>query len=171
MAYPDNLNTESSTYKVEGIGYDFIPKTCYRTEIVDEWLKSDDKNSFTYARKLIKEEGLLVGGSSGAAMWGAIQVAKNLPADKRVVCIFVDSLRNYLTKFVNDDWLLENNFLEQNKYDERYIDNPKVKLYGNEAKVSDLNMTPVKAVNFDTTVKDCFSEFDKQKTDMVMKYF
>jgi len=168
LAYPDNLNEEPILYKVEGIGYDFIPKTCYRTEIVDEWLKSDDKNSFEYARRLIREEGLLVGGSSGACMWGALQVAKNLPADKRVVCIFVDSLRNYITKFISDDWLLENNLLEQKKYDEKYIANPKVKLFGGTFKVSDVNMVPLTVIKNDITVEECLNEFKIQKTDLVL---
>lgn len=167
MAYPESLNGEISSYKVEGIGYDFIPKTCYRTEVVDGWLKSDDKNSFEFARRLIREEGLLVGGSSGACMWGALQVAKNLPADKRVVCVFVDSLRNYITKFVSDDWLLENHLLEQKKYDEKYITNPKVKLFGDSAKVSDVRMIPVIAVKNDIKVEECLNEFKNQNTDMV----
>lgn len=161
------MNDENTFYKVEGIGYDFIPKTCSRTEVVDQWLKSDDKNTFNYSRRLIREEGLLVGGSSGACMWGALQIAKDLPADKRVVCIFVDSLRNYLTKFVSDDWLLENHLLEQKIYDEKYINNPKVKLFGGSAKVSDVKMISVTAVKSDIKVEECLNEFKNQNTDLV----
>jgi len=100
-------------------------------------------------------------------MWGAIQVAKSLSSDKRVVCIFVDSLRNYITKFVSDDWLLENNILEQKKYDEKYIDNPKIKLFGEDSKVSEVKMIPVTAISCTTTVQECLNELDNQKTDMV----
>jgi len=102
-------------------------------------------------------------------MWGAIQVAKNLPADKRVVCIFVDSLRNYITKFVNDDWLLENHLLEQKKYDEKYINNPKFKLFGGSANVSDIKKTLVTAVKSHIRVEECLNEIENQNSDMVIK--
>lgn len=100
-------------------------------------------------------------------MWGALQVAKKLPEDKRVVCIFVDSLRNYITKFISDDWLLENNLLEQCKYDEKYITNPRLKLFGGCAKVSDIEMIPVNSIKSDISVEECLNEFINQNTDMV----
>jgi cystathionine beta-synthase len=100
-------------------------------------------------------------------MWGALQIAKNLPEDKRVVCIFVDSLRNYITKFVSDDWLLENHLLQQKEYDEKYITNPKVRLFGESAKVSDVKMTPVTAVRSDMNVEECLNEFKNQNSDFV----
>jgi len=100
----------ASTYKVEGIGYDFVPRVCY-TECVDRWFKSSDQNSFLTSRRLIKEEGLLVGGSSGSAMWAALELAKELPSDKRVVVVLPDSIRNYMTKFINDQWMVENGFI------------------------------------------------------------
>ena len=62
------------------------------------------------ARRLIKEEGLLVGGSSGGAVWAALKVAKSLDENEKCLVILPDSLRNYLTKFVDDDWMDENNF-------------------------------------------------------------
>ena len=65
------------------------------------------------ARRLIKEEGLFVGGSSGSAMVAAIEVCKGLPADKRVVVLLPDSVRNYMTKFLNNDYMLENGFYTQ----------------------------------------------------------
>ncbi len=100
-------------------------------------------------------------------MWGALQIAKNIPEDKRVVCIFVDSLRNYITKFVSDDWLLENNLLDQMKYDEKYIANPHIKLFGGSAKVSDVKMTPVTAVKSEISVEECLKEFRNQSIDIV----
>ena len=100
------------SYKVEGIGYDFIPDVL-DLKLVDRWIKSNDKDSFRIARQLIRQEGLLVGGSSGSAVWAAMQVARELPAGSRVLTILPDSLRNYLTKFVDDRWMRENGFSER----------------------------------------------------------
>lgn len=102
--------TEIKSYAVEGIGYDFIPKVL-DNNLVTEYVKIHDKDAFHFARRLIKEEGLLVGGSSGAAMWACLQTAKKLKSGQRCVVIFPDSIRNYLTKFVNNDWMKEHHFL------------------------------------------------------------
>lgn len=100
---PEDLNTSNASYKVEGIGYDFIPDVLDRT-LVDRWYKSQDKESFVFARRLIREEGLLCGGSSGSAMAVAMKAVKdmNLGEDDIVVVVLPDSVRNYLTK-VNFD--------------------------------------------------------------------
>ena len=103
--------SEIKSYKVEGIGYDFIPDVLDRS-LVDRWIKSNDKDSFRVARQLIRQEGLLVGGSSGSAVWAALQVARELGAGKRVVVILPDSIRNYLTKFVDDRWMRQQGFLK-----------------------------------------------------------
>src|SRR5688572_2356328 len=99
------------TYKVEGIGYDFIPDVLHR-ELVDRWVKTNDRDSFRVARQLIRQEGLLVGGSSGAAVWAALEVARDFPAGARILVLLPDSVRNYLTKFVDDRWMRENGFAE-----------------------------------------------------------
>ena len=91
------------TYHVEGIGYDFIPDVLDR-DLVDSWVKTEDQTSFTLARRLMKEEGLLVGGSSGSAMMAALQEAKKLKAGQNCVVVLPDGIRNYLTKFVDADW-------------------------------------------------------------------
>ena len=98
-------------YYVEGIGYDFFPDV-FDPLIVDEWVKTDDKKSFLMARRLIKEEGLLVGGSSGSAVWAALQVAKRLKKNQKCLVILPDSIRNYLSKFVSDEWMKEKGFLD-----------------------------------------------------------
>jgi cystathionine beta-synthase len=100
-----------STYKVEGIGYDFIPDVLDRA-LVDEWVKTEDRVSFLMARRLIRQEGLLCGGSSGSAMWAAKEVAKRAGPGKRLVVLLPDSVRNYMTKFMDDRWMRENGFVE-----------------------------------------------------------
>jgi cystathionine beta-synthase len=99
------------SYKVEGIGYDFIPDVLDR-KLVDRWIKSNDRDSFRLARRLIRQEGLLVGGSSGAAVWAALQVGKTMKPGQRVVVVLPDSIRNYLSKFVSDAWLRQHGFLQ-----------------------------------------------------------
>ena len=99
--------TEIYPYHVEGIGYDFFPDVLDNS-LIDQYIKSNDKDSFTIARRLIKEEGLLCGGSSGSAVWAALNAAKKLNENDVCLVMLPDSIRNYLSKFVDDDWL-ENN--------------------------------------------------------------
>lgn len=104
LALPESLNTSTDPYFVEGIGYDFIPDVLNR-ELVDEWVKTDDKVSLGLARRIIREEGILVGGSSGSALQAALEAAKDLLEDDVVVVVFPDSIRSYLSKFADDEWL------------------------------------------------------------------
>ncbi|MEB2322433.1 MAG: cystathionine beta-synthase [Sorangiineae bacterium] len=102
---------EIRSYKVEGIGYDFIPDVLDRG-LVDRWFKSNDRDSFRVSRQLIRQEGLLCGGSSGSAVWAALKLAKELPPGSRIATLLPDSIRNYLTKFVDDAWMRQHGFLE-----------------------------------------------------------
>jgi len=102
--------TDVATYQVEGIGYDFIPGVLDR-DLVDRWIYVDDQNSFQMARRLIREEGLLVGGSSGTAVSAMLEAVKLYPSVEKALVILPDSIRNYLTKFVSDEWLREHGFL------------------------------------------------------------
>jgi cystathionine beta-synthase len=102
---------EIGTYKVEGIGYDFIPDVLERG-LVDEWVKTEDRESFLMARRLIRQEAMLVGGSSGSAAWAAVEIGKKYGPDKRIVTLLPDSVRNYMTKFLDDRWMRENGFTE-----------------------------------------------------------
>ena len=97
-------------YQVEGIGYDFFPDVLDNS-LVDQYIKTADKESFLMAKRLIKEEGLLCGGSCGAAMYGAIQAAKSLDKNQKCLVILPDSIRNYLTKFVDDNWMKDQGFM------------------------------------------------------------
>lgn len=106
---------EVKSYKVEGIGYDFIPEVLDR-KLVDRWIKTNDREAFLVARQLIREEGLLVGGSSGSAAWAAQQVCREMKPGQRVVVILPDSVRNYMTKFVDDAWMQENAFCERDRF-------------------------------------------------------
>jgi cysteine synthase A len=99
--------TEVSSYHVEGIGYDFFPEVLDNS-LIDKYIKSNDSDSLLMARKLIKEEGLLCGGSSGAAVWAALEAAKDLSSDEACLVILPDSIRNYLSKFVDDEWMDKN---------------------------------------------------------------
>jgi len=96
-------------YKVEGIGYDFFPDVLDNS-LIDQYIKIHDKESFLMAKRLIKEEGLLVGGSSGGATWASLQVAKKLNKNQNCVVVLPDSIRNYLTKFVDEGWMIENKY-------------------------------------------------------------
>ena len=99
-------------YKVEGIGQSFIPETA-DLAVIDRWVRVGDRDSFLTARRLAREEGLLVGGSSGTAVYGALQVAQELDESKTIVVILSDTGRNYLSKIFSDDWMRQNGFLER----------------------------------------------------------
>ncbi|MGB0495568.1 MAG: cystathionine beta-synthase [Kangiellaceae bacterium] len=100
---------EIKPYHVEGIGYDFIPEVLDR-DLVDVWVKTNDTESFKFARQLMKDEGLLVGGSSGTAIMAMMQQATQLKKGQNCVVILPDGIRNYLTKFVDEGWRKENGF-------------------------------------------------------------
>ena len=101
--------TEVEPYLVEGIGYDFFPDVL-DNDLVDEYVKTEDEESFIMARRLIKEEGFLCGGSCGSAMVAALKSAKHLDKDKKCLVVLPDSIRNYMTKFPSDQWMKDQGF-------------------------------------------------------------
>lgn len=133
------------SYNVEGIGYDFIPDVLDRS-LVDEWIKSEDHGSFTMARKLIRHEGLLCGGSCGTAMWAAVEMAKRVGPGKTFVVILPDSVRNYMTKFMDDGWMKQHGFTEQSWEHETCGDLVR-KMPGRKLVTASLNDTLSDAVN------------------------
>jgi cystathionine beta-synthase len=108
FSQPDNVHP----YLVEGIGEDFWPTT-FDPSLVDEYVTVSDGDSFRTARRLAREEGLLVGGSGGTAVWAMLEVAKRLGPGATLVTLIPDSGRGYLSKLFDDNWLMEHGFLER----------------------------------------------------------
>ena len=99
-------------YKTEGIGEDFYPGT-FDPSMVDRWFRVTDRDALLTARRITREEGILVGGSAGTAMFAALELAKELDERATVVVLFPDSGRSYLSKIYNDEWMRQNGFLER----------------------------------------------------------
>jgi cystathionine beta-synthase len=101
------------TYKVEGVGEDFWPGSFDRN-VVDDWIQVTDAQSFLMARRMTREEGINIGGSSGLAVHAAVDLAQRLDdPNAYVVVILPDSGRGYLSKIYNDDWMRENGYLSR----------------------------------------------------------
>jgi cystathionine beta-synthase len=103
---------EARPYLVEGIGEDFWPET-FDPSMVDRYIRVSDRDSLLMARAITRQEGILVGGSSGTAMFAALTVARELAPEDLVVVIFPDTGRNYLSKLYSDSWMLQYGFLER----------------------------------------------------------
>jgi cystathionine beta-synthase len=82
-------------------------------DVVDEWVRVSDRDSFITARRLAREEGILAGGSGGTSVWAALEIAKRLEPGARILTMIPDSGRNYLSKFYDDNWMLDHGFLER----------------------------------------------------------
>lgn len=162
LAEPESLNNSTEGYLVEGIGYDFIPDVLNR-KYVDDWIKTDDAESFKLARRIIREEGILVGGSSGSALQAALQVAKDLTEDDTVVVVFPDSIRSYLSKFADDEWLISNGFEVEdspgaNKADE-FLNGKTIKdLVAGKAPVVTVTLSDTVAKTFDLLQSNGFDQ-------------
>lgn len=114
-------------WKVEGIGEDFVPKT-FNSQVVDDWVRVSDAESFHIARELAKREGILCGGSCGTALAAGLRYARRLTTDDLMVVLCPDTGRNYLSKMYDDAWLAANNL--QWKPESRHTVNDVIKRKG-----------------------------------------
>jgi cystathionine beta-synthase len=103
--------TEAHTYKIEGVGEDFIP-TATDFSLIDQVISCNDRNGLNMARRLAREEAIFVGGSSGMAMWVAIEVARTLTPRDLVVVLLPDTGERYLTKVHSDAWMRDNHLFD-----------------------------------------------------------
>jgi cystathionine beta-synthase len=110
--YTAENESDVHPYLVEGIGKDTWPETM-DPKVVDEWIRVGDRESFLWARRLAREEGILAGGSAGTTLYAARVLAERLGPGKRVLMLVPDSGRNYLSKIYDDNWMLEHGFVER----------------------------------------------------------
>jgi cystathionine beta-synthase len=99
-----------SPYFLEGLGDEFLIG-CVDFDLIDDIYQITDKKAFQMVRKLADKEAILAGGSSGAALWGALELAKKIDRPARIVTVFADSGTRYLSSIYNDDWLKEKGFI------------------------------------------------------------
>jgi cystathionine beta-synthase len=98
-------------WKVEGIGEDFVPSTL-NAQVINEWIRVSDAESFLTGRKIAREEGILVGGSSGTAISAAFRYALRCTPEDVIVVLCPDTGRNYLSKMYDDSWMAQNGFID-----------------------------------------------------------
>ena len=110
--YSAEPGEEARPYLTEGIGEDFWPAT-FDPTVIDRWVRVSDRDALLTARAITRQEGILVGGSAGTAMFAALTVARELDESKLVVVLFPDTGRNYLSKVFSDSWMLQYGFLER----------------------------------------------------------
>jgi len=167
ISEPPELNVPNNEggNQIEGIGKDFKPK-CRDVSVVDEFVKVSNQDAFDASRRLIKEEGFLVGSTSGANLIACLNYIKkhNIGEGKRCVIICADNIRNHITKFVNNDWLTEKGYMSEQECMESYI--PKLIPYnqwGQQYKVSDLPLQEAQFIDSTTSVQQVI-DLMKQKS-------
>lgn len=159
--YTKKFSPVLKTYKVEGIGQDWLPATL-NFDVIDDMVEATDKESFLMARRLTREEGIFVGGSAGTAMAGALKYAADKMNDKEVMVILLpDTGERYLSKLYNDDWMRENGFLTPDRITVRYVLQSKAK-----------NVPQLVAIDPATTVRkalDLFKAHDVSQLPVIEK--
>ena len=141
---------EAHPYVVEGIGEDIFPSTM-DFGVLDDVIQVTDRDCFVTARRLARQEGIFAGGSSGGAVWAALQLVQSLSADDFVVVFIPDTGRQYLTKVYNDEWMREN----------RYLD-PAVRLTASECLQHRTRPTPLQSVAPGDSAHDALQKMDEQ---------
>lgn len=167
LAVPEKLNEDKGAgfYEVEGTGYDFLPTVLDRTR-VDHWYKSVDKDSFQMSRKLLRHEGILCGGSSGSAVYCAIEAIKkyDLKEGQNVVVILPDSIRNYMTKFLSDEWMITRGFME--------VETKKNDIWWTNKKISDMTdfLQPISdnIIKSDVTISKALETMKNKSVDCLL---
>lgn len=111
LFYHKKVINPPAPYKVEGVGEDMLPENVHLS-VMDAFEQVSDNESFTMVRRLIAEEGLCVGPSSAMALVGALKYAKKLTKPSKILVMFPDNGRAYLSKAFNDEWMMENGFIK-----------------------------------------------------------
>ena len=157
-------------FKVEGVGRDVVPPNC-DLKIMDEWVKFGDKEAFGTARKVMKEEGIMCGGSAGGILWSALDYARRnkLGKDKTVVAFLPDTGRNYLTRFINNEWLLEYGFVDEEEYRRVSMEASLLpeKRYGDDLKIKDLKCSVISVVPQDATIGSIWTTLQKDEVALM----
>ncbi len=111
---------KAAPWKVEGVGEDMIPPN-HHYQYIDEVISISDKDSFICARRLAREEGLFVGGSSGTALAAALKLARTFTEPKVIVFLLPDAGDRYISKFHSDEWMKENQFMQPERVEVDYV--------------------------------------------------
>jgi cystathionine beta-synthase len=158
--YTKTYSNILKTYKVEGIGQDWLPGTL-NFDVIDDIVEVSDKESFLAARRLTRDEGIFVGGSSGTAVAGALKYADRMKENDIMVILLPDTGERYLSKIFNDDWMRENGFLIPDRVTAKYVLQSKPK-----------NVQPLIAIDPSTSVRtalDLFREHDISQLPVIEK--
>lgn len=162
-----NVPNDEGGNQIEGIGKDFKP-LCRDVTVIDEFVKISNRDAFDAARRIIKEEGMLVGSTAGANLVACLDYIKkhNIGEGKRCVIICADNIRNHITKFVNNDWLTERGYMTEQECMERNI--PRLipyKQWGQDFKISDLPLQEALFLDSTTTVKQAIDLMRQKSFD------
>jgi len=167
------IGSQGSTYKpfkVEGVGRDVVPPNC-DLNVIDDWVKFTDKQAFDTARKVMKMEGIMCGGSAGGVLWSALHYAKEkkLGKDKTIVVFIPDTNRNYLTRFMNDEWMLGNKFMDEEEYRQLSMDSQFLpeKRQGDDITLKEIESSTLSTFTPETSIMDVWHKVKKDGLAMV----